>query len=283
MPPSNSSEARDHPIYIKLIYKGQTRRFKIPYDDTTADVLPHRIRFALMIPDDEDMILERYSDSAASYILLDSADEGIYRQLRRAARAKGKLRIKVTTKRMNVFHKIDKLLDFDVFSEVNNTGGRMSALSHTQSCVSQDNTSVQHESPTRKDSKHEWTERARQHSFDDMNPSPQPTRISSPPGGRPSKKYPNNRTLQSLVIDCNACRENIKPQTVHYHCGVCEEGDYDLCSACLEKGVLCDPEHWLIKRELSKTKRFKFHSCVSRVGRSCKTCEKGSQSWTASP
>jgi next-to-BRCA1 protein 1 len=35
----------------------------------------------------------------------------------------------------------------------------------------------------------------------------------------------------------------------HYHCNVCDDGDYDLCETCVTAGVHCPGEsHWLIKR-----------------------------------
>jgi len=35
----------------------------------------------------------------------------------------------------------------------------------------------------------------------------------------------------------------------HYHCNVCDDGDYDLCDHCVNAGVHCPGEsHWLIKR-----------------------------------
>jgi next-to-BRCA1 protein 1 len=35
----------------------------------------------------------------------------------------------------------------------------------------------------------------------------------------------------------------------HYHCDVCDDGDYDLCETCVGSGVHCPSEnHWLVKR-----------------------------------
>jgi len=35
----------------------------------------------------------------------------------------------------------------------------------------------------------------------------------------------------------------------HYHCGICDGGDYDLCEACRASGKNCHNEdHWLVKR-----------------------------------
>lgn len=51
----------------------------------------------------------------------------------------------------------------------------------------------------------------------------------------------------SFCIDCNNCGRVIS--TDHYHCGICDDGDYDLCLACVEAGVTCSgDDHWLLKR-----------------------------------
>lgn len=51
----------------------------------------------------------------------------------------------------------------------------------------------------------------------------------------------------SFTICCNHCDKPIPD--AHWHCSICERGDFDLCQDCVEKGCLCDSEdHWLIKR-----------------------------------
>ena len=51
----------------------------------------------------------------------------------------------------------------------------------------------------------------------------------------------------SFTICCNNCDKPIPD--AHWHCSICERGDFDLCQDCIEKGCLCDGEdHWLIKR-----------------------------------
>ncbi|KAJ5767962.1 Zinc finger ZZ-type [Penicillium manginii] len=87
----------DHLVTIKVLFNDSNRRFKLPLKDLRAQVLPEKLRTLLGIPADVNVILERYSDSAGSYMRLDSDNFAVYKQLYRAAKAKSKLRIKATT------------------------------------------------------------------------------------------------------------------------------------------------------------------------------------------
>jgi next-to-BRCA1 protein 1 len=50
-----------------------------------------------------------------------------------------------------------------------------------------------------------------------------------------------------FCIDCNNCGRSIANE--HYHCSICEYGDYDVCPQCIEAGASCRSDgHWLIKR-----------------------------------
>ena len=51
----------------------------------------------------------------------------------------------------------------------------------------------------------------------------------------------------AFTICCNKCDKAIPD--AHWHCGICDRGDFDLCGDCVEKGNLCeDEDHFLIKR-----------------------------------
>lgn len=51
----------------------------------------------------------------------------------------------------------------------------------------------------------------------------------------------------SFCIDCNNCGQTVPNE--HYHCSICDDGDYDLCLQCVASGISCPAEdHWLIKR-----------------------------------
>ncbi|SZF05853.1 unnamed protein product [Blumeria hordei] len=65
-------------------------------------------------------------------------------------------------------------------------------------------------------------------------------------GDAPPNLYP---ATTGFTISCNNCNASIPNE--HYHCSNCDDGDYDLCKACVDNGVLCQGiDHWLIKRFL---------------------------------
>ena len=53
----------------------------------------------------------------------------------------------------------------------------------------------------------------------------------------------------AFCIDCNNCGASIPDE--HYHCSICDGGDFDLCQGCVDREITCDGEgHWLIKRSI---------------------------------
>lgn len=89
----------DPEITVKVNFQGQTRRTKMSLRDMVPITLERNIRTFLQIPDGSETLLERYSDSATSYIRLDRENVSVYKQLFRAAKAKSKLKIRVTVTR----------------------------------------------------------------------------------------------------------------------------------------------------------------------------------------
>jgi len=85
-------------VVLKVNIDGSNRKFKLPLRDLGASTLPDKLRYQLNIPPSSEVIFERYSDSAAAFILLDPKSQAVWKQLYRAAKAKLKLRIKVTVK-----------------------------------------------------------------------------------------------------------------------------------------------------------------------------------------
>ena len=56
-----------------------------------------------------------------------------------------------------------------------------------------------------------------------------------------------------FTVCCNNCSITV-PDT-HWHCSICEDGDYDICEECVSSGVHCGVEgHYLIKRFIKNGK-----------------------------
>lgn len=62
----------------------------------------------------------------------------------------------------------------------------------------------------------------------------------------------------SSRLYCDNCDVTILSSDAYYHCNICDDGDFDLCQRCLDKGVLCYGDgHRLIKR--SPDQKSKHH------------------------
>lgn len=188
------------------------------------------------MPTDVNVILERYSDSAGSYMRLDPDNFAVYKQLYRAAKAKSKLRIKATT---------------------------------VDSSSAQESTQPPAEEPFQ--TRHNYLETVLSSPIPVAHPETLPTTSDPFPSTTtasslsPFPDQPNYREFNMeqdkirfpvishnspsgmFCIDCNNCGRSIANE--HYHCSICEYGDYDLCPQCVDAGASCRGEgHWLIKR-----------------------------------
>ena len=64
---------------------------------------------------------------------------------------------------------------------------------------------------------------------------------------RNNTDIPAPQTVSSFSVYCNQCSQPIPDE--HYHCSICDQGDFDLCQSCVDDGQLCFGEgHWMIKR-----------------------------------
>lgn len=53
--------------------------------------------------------------------------------------------------------------------------------------------------------------------------------------------------MTSWSVFCNECDKPMRNE--HFHCSICDDGDYDLCTSCVGEGRHCPGEgHWLLKR-----------------------------------
>lgn len=258
-------------LHPSLCYKARkTSQFNAPATDSVL-----QLRFLLAIPPDADVVFERFSDSAGSYVALDSNNPAIYKQLYRAAKAKLKLRIKAT-----------------VVQRPTLTGPVPNIMDEQQP---QTESLPLHTPPkTSSASRHSYLETVLSTPRDEEDQSRHsetstvPAVAASIPADTAAMMSLGNATNDTLVtpakldqakaamdeasskmtllrnghlrrgpdlltsafcIDCNNCGNSIPGE--HYHCGICDDGDFDLCSACIAADVTCDGEgHWLIKRRI---------------------------------
>ena len=236
-----------------------------------------QLRSSLQIAPDTECIFERYSDSAASFVTLDRTNAIVYKQLYKAAKAKQRLKIKVTTQKKDGPQKSERAdesqppaqipkpvtVENEPEPEPEPEPLPSPPLTATPSEVNQASNIV----------------------MDDVIPPvpPKPVKVTpkveAHPG--PAATAPvgvfNNITKPELIqlanrsilcggpkppanpglhanigrvgftVCCNKC-DAVIPD-MHYHCQTCDNGDFDLCPSCIDAGVTCDgPGHSLIKR-----------------------------------
>ncbi|KAJ9623020.1 hypothetical protein H2204_011278 [Knufia peltigerae] len=250
--PHTTPVGPDTLITVKVIIEGTNRRFKLALRDLGANTLPQKLRFLLAIPEDHEVKFDRFSDSAGAYVTLDSNNPGVYKQLYRAAKAKLKLRLKATVvkpAKMEVNEtstpdiKLPKAAPSIASAEPrNNFLDTVLSQAPVQSFKSfQKNCPY---SPTC------TIPGAFDINASGMEPVAQaPRDCHSELFSLPTLPSLNDFPSTSYSIDCNYCGKSVPDE--HYHCGICENGDFDLCKSCVGAGVTCDgDEHWLVKRHI---------------------------------
>ncbi|KAI9784273.1 MAG: hypothetical protein M1839_002334 [Geoglossum umbratile] len=317
-------------ISVKVAIGGSNRRFKLALRDLGANVFPQRLRVLLAIPSTQAVVFERYSDSAAAFIVLDENNPSVYKQLYRAAKAKLKLRIRATlisdagnedtgpaevpkqysqpahyASRVSLHAPNSSTVppyvsaQYDAFARlrrqrlmplVQEAAGNATKEQGIENQFREAIRSVADEevkkryppipAPPTGDAPHHLDCQPafsrRQSLFAQLQKVSEaremairtkigalPTEIASTQSSTLPKIYngaymcgftDSNGYGQSYAIFCNFCDVAIS-DAHHYHCGECDNGDFDLCQKCVDKGIHCGNEdHWLIKRIMSDGK-----------------------------
>lgn len=198
----------------------------------------------LGVPANVNVIFERYSDSAGNYIFLDESNPSVYKQLYRAAKAKSKLRIKATV----VASLAPGPSDFSTpdqpsssqspprYSYLETVLSSPIPMAHPETLPATSElatTSIEIDA-FQPQSTQTAMQPPRYRDFEAEDKIRFPVISHSSPNG-------------VFCIDCNNCGRSIANE--HYHCSICEFGDYDVCPTCIEAGAACRSDgHWLIKR-----------------------------------
>ncbi|KAH2977152.1 hypothetical protein KXW58_006055 [Aspergillus fumigatus] len=242
-------------ITIKVLYNDSTRRFKVPLRELGARVLPQKLRQLIGVPPDSNIIFERYSDSAGCYVRLDSENLAVYKQLYRAAKAKLKLRIRAT-----LVNEVNEPVAQPSLSENAPEEQGPARYSYLETVLSSPPPVMGSEVvPSGSSESVPGLLGALEKPASVGPQSAQWTKDNTAPAQPGYRDFVLNTDNVDVpivshrsptgvfCIDCNNCGRSIPNE--HYHCSICEDGDFDLCSQCVNSGVSCQSEdHWLIKR-----------------------------------
>jgi next-to-BRCA1 protein 1 len=202
-----------------------------------------QLRALLQLQPEDKVVFERYSDSQSGYVTLDPDHPQVYKTLFRAAKAKLKLRLKAT------------LADEHAPEPANPPAGHFASAmpilpvrSSTSPVIAR--TPIQASQTPQPELKPQTNVAqfvsATQRNINDA--AERVKKLSIAPPVQTDLAFRPQKTVESnWLVFCNSC-ENAMPNE-HYHCNICENGDYDLCLACVDQGVHCPGEgHWMVKR-----------------------------------
>ncbi|KAF4998122.1 hypothetical protein FDECE_11889 [Fusarium decemcellulare] len=302
----SSHAGLDHVITVKVLFEGVTRRTKMPLRDMVPKTLESSLRTFLHIPADAEVVFERYSDSAASYVLLEPGNIPIYKQLYRAAKAKSKLKLRVSVKEQPKTVPKPVTVEDEPEASASAPAPESSEESPKETVQeSQDEISpvpsptAEAPAPTpssaitppetalpvranplsrtynaallsdaaryigdRQDARRDFEnrlanlmERQSLHAHAPRSVAYRPHKTQqhpftvSKPCSIPAAQLPSfcPASGATFAVCCNSCEMTIPD--VHYHCSTCDDGDFDLCQSCIDRGITCHgKDHWLIKR-----------------------------------
>lgn len=241
-----------------------------------------QLREVLNVPEGVEARIERYSDSAGAYVVLDRQNVSVYKQLYRAAKAKQKLKLRITTDSdLPRGSRGPKPATVEDEAEVSETPkpavepkteqplislSPPQSLQDLQEALNRLESTMSLKESTKAMKKQQ--EKIRDN-LDNLEASVNafggglnrasmygngcelrrfPTLGSGLFGGQgPLSRCPAASSTCTYAVCCNICDKTIPG--AHYHCSTCDDGDFDLCQECVDQGETCKgSDHWLIKR-----------------------------------
>jgi next-to-BRCA1 protein 1 len=252
-----------------------------------------QLRHCLNIKPEQHAIFERFSDSAGGYIVLESNNPQVFKTLIRAAKAKSKLRLKATVTPDLTETKIEEPASPQETPDMSAQKAAEPVIvrSPDNQASSRDSTALDGRSIGSGIFQFREARASQQTLVESEAPVPQPFTTDRTDFFRALSRTPANvqvprdlafRSREPAVtpvapaqgqwsVYCNSC--DAAMYNAHYHCSICDGGDYDLCEACISGGTLCPGEgHWLIKRTIQDGKV--VTSTTERIGRKAETEKK---------
>jgi next-to-BRCA1 protein 1 len=219
----------------------------------------------LNISADTEAVFERYSDSATAYVVLDKGNTAVYKQLYRAAKAKQKLKLRITVKPREAEEK-NAPKPASVEDETEEDAARPSVeptdveqeveepvISDSAPTTPEEKTSAQPAPEILTPPVDVYNLRSMKEMLDECLTDPVPTtqsaRSETTHHTAPACAMVCPAAFRNYAICCNSCDRAIPD--LHYHCDNCDSGDFDLCTECFDRGIRCkgaNINHWLIKR-----------------------------------
>ncbi|KAK7550895.1 hypothetical protein IWX50DRAFT_670688 [Phyllosticta citricarpa] len=272
-------------VTIKVSIQGSNRKFKVPMRDLGAAVLPTKLRQLLNIPPNQQVIFERFSDSAGAYIILDPDNPQVYKTLFRAAKAKLKLRLRATVTN-DPSDKTERSAIRPTPLPVELPTRNMPALVSRAESIrikeqSRSSPAPQQQNNTGTIPLYPYARLPAFHKTDMKTSLPSsasatenngeaqvPQPFDALPCGSNTVHFLNQNdgssvTTSTWSVYCNQCDGPIVNE--HFHCSICDEGDFDLCKACVDAGEHCHASvHWLVKRFIQNGKV--SNSTTERIG-----------------
>ena len=229
-------------------------------------------------------MFERFSDSAGGYIILESSNQQVFKTLIRAAKAKSKLRLKATVTPDVAEEKIEDMASTRDSQDMpaEKPVEPVIVRSPDNQASSRDSTALDGRSIGSGIFQFREARASQQTLVDCDAPTPRPFSTDrsdffsnlARAGNAASRELafrsrepvatPTMSAQGQWSVYCNNC--DTAMYDAHYHCSICDGGDYDLCEACISSGQLCPGEgHWLIKRSIKNGKV--VTSTTERIGR----------------
>ncbi|KAL7942414.1 hypothetical protein V8C42DRAFT_332320 [Trichoderma barbatum] len=267
-------------VTLKVTFENTTRRVKMPLRDMVPQILEANIRHFLHITPETQVTIERYSDSASAFVVLDSNNLPVYKQLYRAAKAKSKLKLRVSVPQLlpksapkpvtvedepeasvaETYESTEKTTptESDESSSTTEPATEMPVPSAAPSSITllsgvelplRTSSSVQLDMTKVEETEAPVTQKLPANFAQSAPFDPQSIYSSFEDYCAPAAQSHHVIAPAPFAVCCNHCEKTVSD--VHYHCQTCDDGDFDLCQACVDQAVSCyDDNHWLIKRTM---------------------------------